>query len=130
LGSHIGLPRVFKLTKGGNHAHYYKSILLCGLTIILLLLIGCGATKIGDIQNDLDKFKKQQVTLSGEVVEVLSLPFIHKGAYQLADGTGKLWVIPSGDIPARGEKVKVTGTVEAGVEIAGKHLGAVLMEEK
>jgi len=100
------------------------------LTSILLLLTGCGATKIGDIQSDLDKFKDQQITLSGEVIEVLSLPFIHKGAYQLDDGTGKLWVIPSDNIPSRGERVEVTGTVTVGVEIAGKRLGTVLMEGK
>ena len=68
-----------------NHCN---SIFLCGLTIILLIFIGCGATKIGNIQNQLDKYKDQRVTLSGEVVEVLSLPFVHKGAYQLDDGTG------------------------------------------
>ncbi len=113
-----------------NIKSYYIAILLCGLTTILLLLAGCGATKVGDIQNDLDKFKDQQITLSGKVVETLSIPFVHKGAYQLDDGTGKLWVIPSGDIPVRGDKVKVTGTVKIGMEIAGNSLGVVLMEGK
>jgi len=113
-----------------NIKNFYSSILICGLAFILLLMAGCGATKVGDIRNELDKFKDQQVTLSGEVVETLSIPFVHKGAYQLDDGTGRIWVIPSGNIPARGDKVNVTGTIEVGVEIAGKSLGVVLMEEK
>jgi len=97
---------------------------------MLLLLIGCGGPKIVNIENELDKFKDKQVTLSGEVAEVLSLPFVHKGAYQLDDGTGKIWVIPSDKIPSRGDKVKVTGKVASGIEVAGKRLGVVLMEKE
>lgn len=107
---------------------HYTAILLCVFIITTLLLTGCGTTKVGNIKNELDKFKDQQVTLSGEVVEVLSLPFVHKGAYQLDDGTGKIWVIPSDNIPTRGDKVKVTGKLKGGVEIAGKSLGMVLVE--
>ncbi len=55
---------------------------LCGLTIILLLLAGCGATKVGNIRSELDNYEGQQVTISGKVVETLSVPFVHKGAYQ------------------------------------------------
>lgn len=113
-----------------NIKSYRSYILLCGSIIILLLIAGCGPTKIEDIQNKSDKFKDQQVTLRGEVIEVLSIPFVHKGAYQIDDSTGKIWVIPSGNIPTRGDKVTVTGTVKIGVEFAGKHLGVVLIEEK
>ena len=95
---------------------------------ILFLAAGCGGTKVADIQNSLDKFKDQEITLGGKVVETLTLPFIRKGAYQLDDGSGRIWVIPEGDVPARGDKVKVMGTVRAGVEIAGKNFGVVLME--
>lgn len=113
-----------------NIKNFYSSILIYCLAFILLLLTGCGATKIGNLQDNLDKFENQQVTLSGEVVETLSIPFIHKGAYQIDDGTGKIWVVSSDNIPARGDKVRVTGTVKVGVEIAGKNFGMVLMEEK
>lgn len=113
-----------------NTKGYCRTILLCGLIVILLMFTGCGATKVGDIKSELDKFKDQQVTLSGEVVETLSIPFVHKGAYQLDDGTGRIWVIPSGKVPSRGDKVKVTGNIKVGVEVVGKKLGVVLMEEE
>jgi hypothetical protein len=107
-----------------------RHISLAAVTAAVVLIIGCGGTKLADIQNELEKFKDKQVTLSGKVSETLALPFVHKGAYQLDDGTGKIWVVPAGDVPARGEKVKVTGTVRVGVEIAGKSFGTVLMEGK
>lgn len=109
----------------------YRSLATIFVLIAALLLVaGCGGTKVADIQNGLDKFKDQQTTLSGTVTETLALPFVHKGAYQLDDGTGKIWVIPDGDVPARGDKVKVTGTVRVGVEIAGRRFGSVLMAAK
>ncbi len=57
---------------------YCSYILLYGLTIILLLVMGCGATKVLDIRSELDNYEGQQVTINGKVVETFSVPFVHK----------------------------------------------------
>ncbi len=107
---------------------YRKSIVLSMVCLMLLMAVGCGAATVRNIRDDVERFEGRQVTLSGKVTETLALPFIHKGAYQIDDGTGKIWVIPKGDVPARGDRMVATGRIRAGVEIAGKHLGVVLME--
>lgn len=98
--------------------------------VAALLCQGCGATKVSDITQNVDNFKDRHVSLRGKVVETLALPFVHRGAYQLDDGTGKLWIIPAGDVPERGKQLRVTGTVRSGFEIAGRRLGLVLLEKE
>ena len=98
------------------------------LLALYLSLAGCGATRIGDISADVERFQDQSVTIEGEVAETLALPFVHKGVYQLEDGSGSIWVVPSEAVPERGSRVRVTGAVRSGFEIAGKRFGLVIME--
>jgi hypothetical protein len=118
--------------------HHYSQIerisaILSTLLLVGLLTLGCGdrVTKIADIEKNISQYTDEdgEVTIKGTVVETFSLPFIKTGAYQVNDQTGKLWVIREGDIPSRGEAVKVTGTVTLSFEFNGKPLGTVLMEK-
>ena len=50
------------------------------------------------------------------------------GIYQINDGTGNIWVKPSGKIPFKGDRVTVTGKIKVGVSISGRSFGVILFE--
>jgi hypothetical protein len=55
------------------------------------------------------------VKLSGSVVDSYSL--VGRGAYQLDDTTGRLWIVSDRGVPRRGAKVNVKGTVREGFNV-------------
>lgn len=96
-----------------------------------LLVLYCAATvRIGDIKNSPDRFHNKTVTLSGTVDETILLPILGVGVYQLNDGTGEMWVKPGEDLPAKGDRVTVTGTIKVGLIISGRSFGMILIESK
>ena len=86
-------------------------------------------TAIEAIAADVGNFTGESITVGGKVVETFTLPFVKTGAYQIDDGTGKLWVVRDADIPARGAQIKATGTIAVGIVIGGENLGTVLLED-
>jgi hypothetical protein len=89
---------------------------LCPLTrwaaavTLIACLVSCGgATDIGDIIGNPRKFAETEVTVSGEVTEVFSLLVMRY--FVVRDKTGEITVITERPLPAKGEKIKVTGTV-------------------
>ncbi len=105
-----------------------KASLMFALAFAALLLIGCpqGST-IREIQNDPGRFRDQQVSVSGRVVT--SFGAAGEGAYEVDDGTGRIWVLTShGGVPSEGANVRVTGRVSSGVTFAGRSFGTVLRE--
>ena len=61
-------------------------------------------------------------------METLAIPFIRTGVYQLDDGSDRIWVLSAKNVPERGNRVVVTGTVTVGVELAGKRFGVMIKE--
>lgn len=97
----------------------------------IILIFACATViRISDIQKRPRQYHDNQITLSGYVGEVLTLPILGIGVYQLNDGTGKIWVKPVGDAPYKGDRVKVTGTIKVGLTISGKTFGLILIEKK
>lgn len=82
------------------------------ICILALALFSCslGSTKIGDIIGHPRDYADKEVTISGEVIETFSL-FIVK-YFVVRDNSGEISVVTERPLPAKGEKIKVKGTVK------------------
>lgn len=98
------------------------------LALVLVIFAGgCSATKISAINNDPAKYMAKDVTIAGQVTN--SFGVANQGAFEVDDGTGRLWVWSSGfGVPGQGEHVVVTGRVQAGVAVGGRFFANVLRE--
>ena len=105
-----------------------KTFLTFALALAAVLLAGCPQdTTIRDIQNDPGRFRDKEVSISGRVVT--SFGAGGEGAYEVDDGTGRIWVLTShGGVPGQGAQVRVAGRVSSGVTFAGRSFGNVLRE--
>ena len=119
---------MFKLRSKKVGVRFTQSRLLSWITLTLILANSCSSTKILNIKNNIEEFKDQKVTLSGKVTETLSIPFVRTGIYQLDDESDQIWVLSAKNVPERGNRVIVTGTVTVGIELAGKRFGVMIKE--
>ncbi len=93
----------------------------------LMFVAGCAATKISAINNDPARYMSKDVTIAGQVIN--SFGVANQGAFEVDDGTGRLWVWSSGfGVPGQGARVVVTGRVQAGVSVGGRFFANVLRE--
>ena len=58
----------------------------------------------------------------------MRVPFVG-GAYEIDDGTGRIWVITQRGVPSRGARVGVKGRVYSGPAYGGRVFGTALKEE-
>jgi len=102
------------------------------LSVILLLVfttIGCSrATRIGDILADPSQYEGKDLTIKGTVGETVWFSLMEKGAYQLGDGSGNIWIVTSQPPPQKGQSISAKGKVQAAFSIAGQSYGTVLVE--
>jgi len=85
---------------------------LAGALLAVMLgiaLSSCGATTINHVLADPSRYADKEVTVGGRVVKSASI--LGRGAYQIDDGSGTLWVVTKRGAPREGAKVKVTGRV-------------------
>jgi len=114
--------------------HRIKSNLMrFGMVMAVLALTvsltGCERTKISDINQDPGRFAGKDVTIAGEVTNAFGA--LNQGAFEVDDGTGRLWVVSSGfGVPAQGARVAVTGRIQSGVTVGGRSFANVLRETK
>ena len=104
------------------------SLPTCVLAVALLLsATGCTTTSISKINDDPAHYMAKDVTIAGQVVTAFGA--INQGAFELDDGTGRMWVWSSGfGVPSQGARVVVTGRVQSGVAIGGRFFANVLRE--
>jgi hypothetical protein len=81
-----------------------------------LAMSACDRKSINDILSDPSHYAKREVVVAGNVVRSVSV--LGKGAYEIDDGTGKLWVVSKTGVPRKGAKVLVKGTVIDIVDIS------------
>ena len=104
----------------------YRNLTLITL-VFLVSLAGCKETKISAINSDPARYMSKDVIIAGQVIN--SFGVANQGAFELDDGTGRLWVWSSGfGVPGQGSRVIVTGRVQAGVAIGGRFFANVLRE--
>jgi hypothetical protein len=84
------------------------SVLLAA-AILALLFVACEKKTINEIRADPHRYADRDVGIEGNVVRSYSV--LGKGAYEVDDGTGKLWVVSDKGVPRTGTRVAVKGKI-------------------
>lgn len=91
-----------------------------------MLLAACSQTTISKINADPARYKNKEVAVVGRVTD--SYGIAGTGAYELDDGTGRIWVATTRGVPSKGSRIGVKGRVHTSFAIAGRSFGTVLEE--
>jgi hypothetical protein len=108
----------------------WRAALILCLTATAIVLAGCPPREsIESINRDPARFRDHEVTVVGRVVN--SIEVMGVGAFELDDGTGRLWVYSNKfGVPGNDAKVAVTGTIQQGLSIGGRNFAMVLRETR
>ena len=109
------------------------------LALALLLgvtLAACAtSTSINRILAEPQRYANDEVRVTGRVLTSASV--LGRGAYQIDDGSGTLWVVSNKGVPRKGARVRVTGTVRDAFDLGtivklpeAASNGLVLMEKE
>ena len=102
----------------------------CSVSLILAavaLLTACPSqTTISKINADPARYKDKEVAIAGTVRD--SYGVLGNGAYEIDDGTGRLWVVTRRGVPSKGARVGAKGRIYTGFNFGGRNFGTVLEE--
>ena len=100
---------------------------------VLLILVGTlsltacpSQTNIARINSDPARYRGKEVAIVGRVTD--SYGVLGQGAYEIDDGTGKIWVATRRGVPARGTQVGIKGHVQNGFSFGGRSYGTIIEE--
>lgn len=97
------------------------------LLIVTLLFTACPQqTSISKIMADPTRYHNREVGIAGTVTD--SYGILGQGAYEIDDGTGRLWVATTRGVPSRGSHIGVKGHILSGFNIGGRNFGTILEE--
>lgn len=108
------------------------SVFAMVILFCVLVLVGCEQKTINDIKADPSRYANQEVAIVGNVI--WSSSFLGKGAYEVDDGTGKLWVVSQTGVPRKGARIVVKGKVRDAYDLTSWNMpeslssGLVLIE--
>jgi len=92
-----------------------------------LLLTACPSqTNISKINADPDRYRGKEVGIAGTVTN--SYGAMGTGAYEIDDGTGRIWVATKHGVPSRGSQVGAKGYIRSGFSFNGRNYGTVVEE--
>src|SRR5215467_9533659 len=92
-----------------------------------LLFTACPSqTNIRKINANPDHYFNKEVGIAGRVTD--SYGALGVGAYEIDDGTGRIWVATRRGVPSRGAHVGAKGYIHNGFSFAG-HIFGTVMEE-
>ena len=104
-----------------------QSIFLSFVLLGTLLLTACPPREtISKINADPGRYRNKEVGIAGTVSD--SYGVLGNGAYEIDDGTGRLWVVTRRGVPARGSRVGAKGRIYTGFSFGGRSFGTVLEE--
>jgi hypothetical protein len=104
-----------------------KATVLAVLIAATLLLTACPSqTNISKINADPDRYRGKEIGIAGTVTD--SYGVLGAGAYEIDDGTGKIWIATRRGVPAKGSRVGAKGYVHNGFSFAGRSFGTVMEE--
>ncbi len=96
------------------------------LAAVVLLTACPSQTTISKINADPARYRNKEVGIVGVVRD--SYGVLGNGAYEIDDGTGRLWVVTRRGVPSRGSRVGAKGRVYNGFQFGGRNFGTVLEE--
>ncbi len=102
-----------------------------GLSALILmgavLVTACPKQEtISRINADPGRYQNKEVGIVGNVTD--SYGVLGNGAYEIDDGTGRIWVVTTRGVPSRGSRVGAKGKVYTGYSFGGRSFGTVLQE--
>ena len=101
--------------------------LIVGVLIGTFLITACPSqTNIAKINADPGRYRNKEVAIVGRVID--SYGVMGQGAYEIDDGTGRIWVATRRGIPSRGSHVGTKGYVHNGFSFGGRSYGTVIEE--
>ncbi len=104
-----------------------KAAVLCALLVGTVLLTACPSqTNISKINADPDRYRGKEIGIAGTVTN--SYGALGQGAYEIDDGTGRIWVATRRGVPSRGTRVGAKGYVHNGFSFNGRSFGTVVEE--
>lgn len=106
-----------------------RKLVAIALTLLALgLLAGCPrGVQVHDLNNNPGKYFGKEVAVRGTVVT--SFGALGIGAYEVDDGTGRIWVLSEGyGVPGKGAQLTVAGNFIQGASIAGRNFGLALRQ--
>jgi hypothetical protein len=92
-----------------------RHALLIVVVLWALAMSGCEQRSINEIRADPSRYANREVSVVGTVVRSYSV--LGRGAYEIEDGTGKLWVVSERGVPREGAKIVVGGTIRDGYNL-------------
>lgn len=93
----------------------HRALVLVVLLAVAFGSAACGGTTIRKISSDPSRYRNQEVTLTGEVIDSYSVG--SRGIYHVDDRTGRLWVVSDSGVPRKGARVTVSGTIREGFNL-------------
>lgn len=100
---------------------------LVAILVGTLLLTACPSqTNISKIKADPGRYNGKEVAIVGRVTD--SYGALGAGAYEIDDGTGRIWVATKRGIPSRGAQVGAKGYLQGGFSFNGRSYGTVIQE--
>jgi hypothetical protein len=101
--------------------------ILIALVLGTLALTACPSeTTISKINSDPGRYRDKEVVVVGRVTD--SYGVMGTGAYEVDDGTGRIWVAATRGVPARGSRVGIKGRVHTGLTVGGRSFGTIIEE--
>jgi hypothetical protein len=114
--------------KGDDMPALRKTAVFFALLSGTILLTACPSqTNIARINADPGRYRGKEVGIAGTVTN--SYGVMGQGAYEIDDGTGRIWVATTRGVPARGSHVGAKGYVHSGFSWAGRSYGTVIEEK-
>ena len=90
--------------------------ILAILLLWALAMWGCEQKTINEIRADPGRYANRDVAVVGKVTKSVSV--LGRGAYEIEDGTGKLWVISQTGVPREGARVVVKGKIRDAFDLS------------
>ena len=96
------------------------------VSIAVIGLSGCSRTiRIRDLLDRPQEYEGKTVQVEGTVTQSASV--LGSGAYEIDDGTGKIYVVArSGGVPREGAKTRAKGRFESVFNLLGRTLTAIV----
>ncbi len=86
------------------------------LIVLTFFLAGCEQKSVNQILAEPNRYRNHDVTVVGVVTESASL--LGHGAYQVDDGTGRIWVVSGKGTPRKGARVAVRGKIRDVIDVS------------
>ena len=110
------------------HTRRTKILLPLLLVVVAIGLTACPSrVTIKQINADPDRYLNKEVGVIGKVTDSYGVPLVG-GAYEIDDGTGRLWVLSEKGAPSKGSEVGVKGRVVVGPVFKGRTFGTAIQE--